>query len=145
MGVRAGFSEITPEVFAQVAAGAQPDITPGIRHSIDKAWHDFHVVFRSKGPPLSLAIAGDYRHPLSPHSLDEFCDGRYHEYYVGFASPQLVQEVAEALAKVTASDYKRWETELVGDQYSMETFFPTLKTAYLEAAVRRNALMIVIS
>jgi len=144
MGVRAGLTEIPPDLFEQVVAGGEPKLPDEPRHSIDKAWHDFHIVFRSKGPPLSLAIAGDRLHPQSPHTLDEFCKGN-HDYYVGFASPRLVREVAEALTGLTASDYKRWESELVGDQYNCgETFFPDLKAAYTEAAVRKNALMIVI-
>jgi hypothetical protein len=145
MGVRAGLTEIPRDLYAEVAVGGEPDIAGGTRHSIDKAWYDFHVVFRSKGPPLSLAMSGDYRHPLSPHSLDEFCKGNY-EYYVGFASPALVEEVANALANVTASNYKEWETACNCDQCPLiETFFAALKTAYLGAATRKNALMIVIA
>ncbi|HTU92821.1 MAG TPA: DUF1877 family protein [Gemmataceae bacterium] len=144
MGVRAGFTEISPDIFEQVVAGAEPETTGGVHHSIDKAWNDFHLVFRSKGPPLNSAIAGDYRHSLSPHSLDEFCEG-HHEYYVGFVSPHLVGEIAKVLVNITAADYKRWERELVGDQYNCgETFFPELKAAYAEAAARKSALMIVI-
>ncbi len=144
MGVRAGLIEISPDLFEQVVAGGEPKLPDEPRYSIDKAWHDFHLVFRDKGPPLGLAIAGDSLSPHSPHNLDEFCEGN-HEYYVGFASPPLVHAVADALSGLTASDYKRWESELVGDQYNCgETFFPCLKAAYMEAAARKNALMIVI-
>jgi len=49
------------------------------------------------------------------------------------------------LASLTASDYKRWESGVVGNQYNCaETFFPDLKAAYLEAAARKNGLVIVI-
>ncbi len=144
MGVRAGLTEIPPALFEQVIAGGEPKLPDEPRYSIDKAWNDFHAVFKVKGPPLSLAIAGDYLHTLSAHSLDEFCKGD-HEYYVGFASPQLVRKVADALATVTAVDYKQWEGDMFGDQYNCgETFFPYLKAAYKEAAARQNALMIVI-
>jgi hypothetical protein len=145
MGVRAGLTEIPSEILEQVRAGGEPDFPESPRHSIDKAWHDLHAVFRAKGLPLSLAVSGDYLHPLSNHTLDEFCKGG-HEYYVGFASPDLVQQVAEHLASVSAADYKRWEVELFGDQYNVgEKYFPHLKTAYLEAAARKNSLMIVIA
>ncbi len=145
MGVRAGLTEITPEIFDQVRAGGEPNFPESPRHSIDKAWHDLHAVFRVKGPPLSLAISGDCLHPLSNHTLDEFCKGG-HDYYVGFVSPDLVQQVAKHLSSVTTADYERWESEQLGEQYNVgEMFFPHLKTAYLEAAARKNALMIVIA
>jgi Domain of unknown function (DUF1877) len=144
MGVRAGLTEIPPDLFEQVVAGGEPKLPDEPRHSIDKAWNDFHAVFKVRGPPLSLAIAGDRLHPLSPHNLDEFCEGN-HDYYMGFMSPRLVREVADALSTLTASDYKRWESELFGNHYNCgETFFPHLKAAYVDAAGRQNALMIVI-
>lgn len=144
MGVRAGLIEIPADLFEQVVSGGEPKLPEVPRHSIDKAWNDFHIVFKSKGPPLSLAIAGDCLHPQSPHSLDEFCEGN-HDYFIGFASPSLVREVADALSGVVASDYKRWESELIGDEYNCgETFFPYLSVAYREAAARKNGLMIVI-
>src|SRR5688572_1964137 len=97
MGVRAGLTEIPPDLFEQAVAGGEPNLPNGPRYSIDKAWYEFHAVFKVKGPPLSLAIAGDHLHPLSPHSLDEFCEGN-HDYYLCFVSPQLVCEVAQALS-----------------------------------------------
>jgi len=144
MGVRASLTEISPEQFEQVVAGGQPKLPNEPSYSIDKAWNDFHFLFRCKGHPLRHAIAGDYLHPQSPHSLDEFCEGN-HEYYLGFASPRLVLEVAHSLTDLSAMDYKRWENELMGTQYNCgETFFPYLKAAYESAAARKNALMIVI-
>ena len=144
MGVRAHLTEIAPYLFEQVVAGGEPHLPDAPSHSIDKAWYEFHLVLRTKGLPLCLAVAGDFLHPQSPHTLDEFCKGD-HEYYVGFASPKLVQEVGDALANLTVSDYKRWEAELVGPDYNCgEMFFPNLKAAYTEAAAQGHALMIVI-
>lgn len=145
MGVRAGLTEIPSDLFDSMVAGGESTFPYAARRSIDKAWHDFHTVFQGQGPPLSLAISGDCLQPQSPHSLSEFCEGN-HNWYVGFASPALVNEVAQVLANLTSSDYKRWETEMTGKQYNCgETFFANLKAAYTEAAARKNALMIVIA
>jgi hypothetical protein len=144
MGVRAGLTELPRDLFEQVLAGGEPTLPNEPRHSIDKAWHEFHSVFKLKGPPLSLVIAGDHLHPLSTHRLDEFSTGN-HDYYIGFMSPSLVRDVADALSTVTAIDYKRWESELFGDRlHCGEAYFSQLKSAYTEAAERQNALMIVI-
>jgi hypothetical protein len=141
MGIRAGLTEISPKLFAEPVAGGEPDIV-GARHSIDKAWDDFHAVFSAQGPPLSLAIVGDCLLPQSPHSFEDFCQGG-HDYYAGLASPQLVQEVAETLAGLTAAEYERWEIELIGNRYNSASF-NDLRAAYLAAAAHKSALMIVI-
>jgi len=144
MGVRATLTEIPSDLFEQVIAGREPTFPDQPSHSIDKAWTDFHAVFKVKGPPLSFAIAGDHLYSLSPHRLDDFCDGN-HEYYIGFVSPRLVREVADVLSTLTETDYKRSESELFGNDHGYgETFFPVLKAAYTEAAARKNSLMIVI-
>ncbi len=106
MGRSAILVELAPDLFARVAAGADPDLQRAAQHSLESAWDSLHAVLRSKGPPLSLAISGDCRHPVCPHSLDEFREGS-HDYYLGLVSPQLVREVAEELALVarrTTSD-----------------------------------------
>jgi hypothetical protein len=144
--------EMAPDLFERVAAGADADadLNRAANHSLEQLWDSLHVVLRSKGPPLSLAISGDCRHPLCPHNLDEYREGG-HDYYLGLASPRLVGKVAEALANVTASDYKQWQTEAIrarrlDPQYDGGViFFPYLKAAYSEAAARKNGLMVVIA
>lgn len=144
MGVRAGLTEIPSEIFEQISAGAEPAIPKEPHYSIDKAWNDFHQVFRNLGPPLDHAISGDRRHPQCLHTMDNFCGGD-HEYFVGFASPELVQEVSNALASLTPADYKRIEVQFYGDGYNCgETFFSALKAAYENASAAENAVMIVI-
>jgi hypothetical protein len=144
MGLRAGLTEITPDAFDKVAAGGDPDLTGGEHYSIDKAWDDFHVIFAAKGPPLSLAISGDCRHPQSPHTLGEFCEGK-HDYYLGFASPRLVKEIAKELSTVTDFQFSQWcEQGGKGQYICAATLFPDLKMAYTNAASRGNALVIVI-
>jgi hypothetical protein len=145
MGIVAGLHEITPIIFEHLCAGLEPEFPTNSHHFIDRAWYEFHTVFRSFGPPLSLAITGDCLHPKSAHTFDEFSEGN-HDYYAGFVSPGLVQQIAESLVSVTPADYKRWESEVFGDQYrGTETSFIDFRAAYIEAAARKNALMIVIS
>jgi hypothetical protein len=141
MGIRASLTEIAPELFAELVAGGEPDIDDA-RHSIDKAWSDFHAVFSANGPPLSLAIVGDCLHPQSPHSFEDFCQGG-HDYYVGLASPQLVKEIAAVLAEVTKAEYEHLEFALLGNRYNGGNF-DDLKAAYSQSAAHKSALMIVI-
>jgi hypothetical protein len=145
MGLRAGLTEITPDVFDQIARGEEPDLPSGERRSIDKAWDDFHVVFKKEGPPLSLAIAGDVLHPESRHTLEDFLGGN-HDYYVGFMSPGLVRDIANALTGFALSELTRRCEALDPGQYTCGLgFFGELKAAYTEAAQRGNALVIVIA
>lgn len=145
MGQLATFAELGPDLFAQIVAGADYDLAGCRVYRIDKAWYSLHAVLRSKGPLLSLAISGDCVHPQGRHSLDEFIRGD-HEYYLGLMSPRLVQEITEALTKVTATKFKQWETELGVDRhFSVAPLFPQLKAVYREAAAEKNALMIVIA
>jgi hypothetical protein len=145
MGQLAVFVEIAPDVFEQVIAGAESDLTGRRKHLIDKAWDSLHSVLRSMGPPLSLAITGDCVQPQGGHSLDEFIQGN-HDYYLALMSPRLVEEVAAALTNVAAAEFKQWERELGGERHSaVERSFPLLKTTYREAAVAKNALMIIIA
>ena len=145
MGQLASFSEIAPEIFEKILAGEDPDLCGCPAHSIDKAWDSLNAVLQTKGPPLSLAITGDTEHPQGGHCLDEFIAGDY-EYYIALISPRLVQKVAEALKTITAKQFKQWEIDSVGDRRSaVESFFPSLKSAYQDAAKAKNGLMIVIA
>jgi hypothetical protein len=145
MGVRASFTEISPDAFKQILIGGEPDVSQGARHFIDKAWDDFHVVFSRCNPPLNLVIAGDSLHPESPHSYQDFCDGD-HEFFAGFMSPKLVAEIATALTDLPLYDLSQWYSELgVGGYDTGFSLFNELKAAYLDAAKVGNALMIMIA
>jgi hypothetical protein len=145
MGQLASFTEIAPDMFEEILAGEDPDVSGLPHHSIDKAWDSLNTVLQTKGPPLSLAITGDTDHPQGGHNLDEFIAGDY-EYYIALMSPGLVQEVAKALKNVTAKQFKQWEIDSVGDRQSaVEAFFPNLKAAYRDAAKAKNGLMIIIA
>ena len=143
MGVRGHLTEIAPELLNHVLAGKEPELPNAPCYRIDKAWHNFHIVFRTKGPPLSQAIAGDCLHPQISHTFDDFLEGGY-DYFVGFASTNLVQQVAEALSSLTAVEFERWQREAVDGQYPCREELENLKTAYREAAANKNSLVILI-
>jgi hypothetical protein len=138
MGIRASLTEITPDAFEQILQGGEPDVSQGSRHFIDKAWHDFHVVFSRLDWPLNLVIAGDGLHPQSPHSLQEFC-AEGHDFFAGFMSPALVREIAGALHDLSLQELTRWYDELGVGGYDREFYlFNELKAAYVEAAKRKR-------
>ena len=145
MGLRGSLTEITPNVFGQVVRGEEPGLSGGERRSIDTAWSDFHAVFGRRGPPLSLIITGDHRHPQSQHTIEDFCKGG-HAWYLGFASPNLVREVAAALSDISLEQLRGWYDEVgAGGHDGGFYFFSELKSAYSGAAARGNALMIWVS
>jgi hypothetical protein len=145
MGIRGGFTEISPTAFEQISRGKEPDTSRGKRHFIDKAWHDFHAVFSRLEHPLNLVIAGDCLHPQSPHSFQEFCAGG-HDFFAGFMSPMLVREIAEALLALSPQQLKHWYDELGVGGYDRNFYlFNELKAAYVEAADHGNALIILIA
>ncbi len=141
MGMRASFTEISPQAFEEIARGGEPDVSKGNQHFIDKAWYEFDKVFQRLGPPLSLAIAGDCLHPQRPQSF-----GEWHEFYAGFMSPKLVREIAKALSALTLPQLQQWYTELGIGGYDRDLrLFANLKVAYVEAADHGNSLMIFIA
>lgn len=145
MGVRASFCEITPELFRRLVRGEEPEIPRNNRHSIDKAWLDFHSVFSKRGYPLSLVVTGDRLHPQSPQTFEDFCKGEY-EWYLGFASPELVREAAEALSGISTSQLRKWYDEHDCGGYDLEFYlFSELQSAYAGAAEYGNALMILVA
>jgi hypothetical protein len=71
MGQLAHFVEFPPDILDQIMAGADPKLGEFRHYSLDKAWDSLHLVLRSKGLPLSLAITGDLVHPQGGHSLGQ--------------------------------------------------------------------------
>jgi hypothetical protein len=145
MGVRASLCEITPDLFRRLVRGEEPKIPDRNCRLIDKAWFDLHSVFRKKGHPLSLVIAGDRLHPQSPRTLEDFCNGG-HDWYLGLASPELVREAAEALSGISSVQLRKWYDEQDCGGYDLEFYlFAELKSAYASAAEHGNALMILVA
>jgi hypothetical protein len=162
MGQLAGFKEVTPDMFAEILAGEDPDLSECPDHDLDKTWDALNAVLQTKGPPLSLAISGDTGHPEGGHSLEEFVAGDC-DLYVALMSPGLVQEIAKSLKKVTVKQFKQWAIDPVPnppkgprlkgqrkpiseDQlFVAESRFAFLKSAYQNAAKAKNGLLIIIA
>ncbi|MDB5345547.1 MAG: hypothetical protein JWP89_3924 [Schlesneria sp.] len=142
MGRIGGLHEIPRDAFEQVIAGSELELHRMPSYALDKSWYEFHIVFRKQGPPLSLAVSGDYPDPQYPYSLDEFVTGDF-EFYCAYASPSLVHKIADVLAGIDSSDYERLANEVLAGRYPPDViFFGSLKSAYTEVATRNNALMI---
>lgn len=146
MGVRAGLTEINPQEFEELIAGRSPDVSGGEYHSLDKAWGDIHEALRQVGPPLDKVLSGDRLHPDCHQTFEDFYRGS-HDYYVGFASPELVREVADALARINPPEDVRREGSAKFDYNAdyVGWYFRELQKVYSGAADRGNALMIVIA
>jgi hypothetical protein len=138
------FTALGPSKFRRTVVGENPDLSDCRSDSID-GWRSLHAVLQSKGPPLSLAVAGDLRHPNGGHSLDDFVQGS-HDYYVALMTPRLVREIAKALSIVTAKKFRQWESELgVDPGNSAEPWLRELKAVYRAAAAEKKALLIAIA
>jgi hypothetical protein len=56
------------------------------------------------------------------------------DYYIALMSPRLVQEIAEAVTRISAKTFKQWERESGADRQSaVELFFPQLNSAQVGA------------
>lgn len=145
MGIRAGLTVISASAFDEITFGNEPDFGEGHWYSLDKAWHDLYLVFQNKAAPLKFAITGDCQHPLSPHTLEDFCRGG-HEYYVGFMAPQLVGTLAVELSSIASSQLQQWYGALGTGGYDRDQhYFAQLKAAYLDSASTSSSLMICIA
>jgi len=140
MGIRASLTVISRETFDECVQGGEPDLK-GDSYFIDKAWHDFYDVFKSKGDPLCRVITGDFLHPGHAVTFEEFCEGE--ELYVGFMSPELVQRIAAVLTNLSHAQLQTWyEEENVGG-YDIEfSLFESLKAAYMQASQSGDAVLI---
>jgi hypothetical protein len=104
------------------------------------------------GYPLSQAIVGNALHPDANHSYDEFIKGN-HDYYVGFATVELVKQIARVLESIEVpnslphnAEISQWN-ESDKRQYidDVGSYFRSLQSAYRDASLHGNALMVVIA
>src|SRR5262245_52689659 len=60
MGIRASFRVVPVEAFAAVRADPNAELpSDGETFRIEKAWFNFHLIFRDEPSPLRFIIAGD--------------------------------------------------------------------------------------
>jgi hypothetical protein len=148
MGVRAGLHEITPQAFAEMMAGRNPDISGGKCYSLDKAWSEIHDMLQPAGYPLNRAIVGNALHPSSDHSYEDFYEGK-HDWYAGFVTVELVRKIARALEGIQVPDIPEISRRGEDDSHVyidyVGSMFRVLQAAYLEASSHGNALMVVIA
>ena len=103
MSVTAGLIRYPAEVFAGAKAEGTfypPDDLDVAHCALDRSWDELHPALRSFGPPLSLALSGDYGYDggLDGFGWDE---ANQSDHYLGFVSPRLVAEIAAQLLELT--------------------------------------------
>lgn len=103
MGVVAGLIRYPAAVFDAVKAKGTfypPDGLDIQQCALDRSWDELHPALRTFGPPLSLALSGDYGYDggLDGFGWDE---ANQSDHYLGFVSPPLVVEIAAQLSRLT--------------------------------------------
>ncbi|MBA4190757.1 MAG: hypothetical protein C0467_22455 [Planctomycetaceae bacterium] len=130
---------------------------------LDKSWLQFHTTLRARPKPLCLAISGDHsacgrlegglvraQGEEPGGDGDESEDELGDDFYLGYASPALVQKVDQALEKLTeetmlaAIKAAGWSLGTGGKKY-YGTAFRELKKAYRAAAKQKDALQVLIT
>lgn len=149
MGVRAELREIPAAAFARVKAGGdiiKEDLETGAWTSLDKAWYDFHNLFKQMDSPLKYVIAGDYPYPLSPRDIETFVENDDYDFYMGFVSPPVVREISDSLSKLSDLELTRMleEVGMEFDRYC-QRYFKDMKRTYSQVAKNGNALYICIA
>jgi hypothetical protein len=152
MGMRSHLHEWSAAAFFRFRSGAREHVEDVATAFIDKSWYDFHFVFKSFGPPLSLAIDGDYHppEPELPPDLDSWLDGGApSDFYFACISPDLVKEINDHLGKISEDSFSEWDDVSPGGAPEWRPYFDAeafeeLKRAYRDAAAHGNALVVMI-
>ncbi len=103
MSVTAGLIRYPAEVFDLMKAEGTfypPNGRDIQRCFLERSWDELHPAFRPFGPPLSLALSGDYGYEggLEHFGWDESSES---DHYIGLVSPSLVAAIAEQLNGLT--------------------------------------------
>lgn len=145
MGMRASLTLISSRDYAALLKNPKADISlDGEHYDIDKAWVEFHKVFKRLGGPLKFAIEGKY----CPYgNFEENDDGMAD----GFVSATVAARIAQELAKLplksiidsVKGDYRNMGLDFPeGEGPYLRAHFATLKKAYTAAAKKKMAVHI---
>lgn len=172
MGVRASFTVVPGAEFTKHKDDLLNFVVPKEYEnlSIDKAWHEFQIVFRGLPKPLSLVIQGD--HPAYGHLAvppvavsheeeddngedEDDCDDEDEDdgeegTYLAFCSPALAKKIDKALEEfsdeqlLAAIEEARCSCGTKDAKQYYSSQFTALKGAYRKAASEGAALQIFI-
>lgn len=138
MGRRCHINEIAAETFERLVKNEDTDLCQGESYFLDKDWYVLYEILHDKNWPLSLAIAGDYRHPGWDYTFEDYNNGLA-DTYAGFASPVLVRNIEEAFDALPDALVEQWYMA-VGVRDAGEVSH--LAEIYHNAARRGNGLCI---
>lgn len=144
MGVTAGLIRYPTHVYEDVkAAGSYypPDGYDFEHLFLDRSWDELHPALRTFGPPLSLALTGDYGFD---GGLDQFgWDSKSEsDHYIAFVSPSLTQEISLLLSTLPFAELAaKFDEPSRGTDY-LEPFFRKLVKFYASATASQNCLFI---
>jgi hypothetical protein len=149
MGVRASLREISATTFMKLQAGEKLDEDDLIEPSsafLDIFCRDFHVMFKQADSPLRYIFDGDFPHPSSAANIDDYLMNTASNYFVGFVSPDLVKEIADALPRLTNTYIKRLAQQagIIWQAYH-EGYIQEIKDVYIRAARNGSALCVTIA
>jgi hypothetical protein len=97
-------------------------------------------------PPLKLTISGNYSHPLGAPDINVFDESPDYDFYLGFMSPSLVEEIVDSLSMLSYAEIAQL-FELAGIEFDgyFQHRLEAVKQAYSQAAENGNALCICIA
>jgi hypothetical protein len=152
MGIRAIYSLISAHEFNKHKRDlANADLARSLSITIDKAWLEFHQVFREMAKPLRLVIRGDYSaYGRLEGGLIEVGDEDGDDFYLAHLSPSMVKKINAALSEFTEDDLfisirqLGWPCGRPEKNY-YRTHFKNLKEAHKTATERGAALEILIT
>ena len=147
MGITAGLIRYPAKVFddAKGAGSYYPPNGLAIEHCfLDRSWDELHPALRTLGPPLSLALSGDYGYDggLDQFGWDENNDS---DHYLAFVSPGLTRRIAELLIGLSYDELAERLENPARDPKYMNKFFQDMVRFYRAAAADENCVFIYIA
>jgi hypothetical protein len=143
MGVYANLIRYPAEVFDGVRSKRNfypPNGLDVEQCYIDRTWDVLHPALTTFGPPLSLALSGDYGYD---GGLQHFGWGSSEsDHYLGFVSPSLVKRIA---ARLNELPFEQLAAKFVEPSRGMDYLVPrytSLVAFYSRASTEGNCVFI---